>query len=57
MSVSAISSAPVMPTAPERAEAPGPDRDGDSDDRGAVQAQPVQAATAPGTGQVVDKLA
>lgn len=54
MSVSAVSSSPVMPTAPERTEK-GPDRDGDSDDRGAVQAQPVQAATAPGVGQLVDK--
>mgnify|MGYP003352386541 FL=1 len=43
-----------MPVMPERMEGPGPDRDGDADD--AVKA-PVQAAPAPGTGQVVDKTA
>jgi hypothetical protein len=52
-SVGAVSTPPVMS---ERMEGPGPDRDGDADDAGAVQA-PVQAAPAPGTGQVVDKTA
>ena len=56
MSVSAVGSAPVMPMTNERAEGPGPDHDGDSDDR-AIAPQPVQAAPAPGTGQVVNKTA
>jgi hypothetical protein len=54
MSVSAIGSTPVMPKPPERSERPAPDRDSDSDDK-AVQAKPVQAATTPGVGQLVDK--
>ena len=55
MSVSAVGVAPVIPTGMERAEGPGPDYDGDSDDKGV--AAPVRAAPAPGTGQVVDKTA
>jgi hypothetical protein len=57
MSVSAVSSAPVMSTMPERAEGPGPDHDGDSDDKGAAAAAPVQSVPSPGTGLVVDKTA
>ena len=56
MSVSAVGSAPVMPMSNERAEGAGPDHDGDSDDR-AIAPTPVQAAPAPGTGQVVNKTA
>jgi hypothetical protein len=55
MGISAIGSAQTAPISPERAERPGPDHDGDSDDK-AVQGQ-VQAAPAPGTGTVVDKKA
>jgi len=56
MSVSAVGSAPVAPTTPERAEGPGPDHDGDSDDAGAIT-QALQAAPAPGTGLIVNKTA
>jgi hypothetical protein len=55
MSIAAIGSAPVVPSGVEKAEGPGPDHDGDADDAG-VHA-PVQAASAPGTGAVVDKTA
>jgi len=34
---------------PEKAEGPGPDHDGDADDKGAVK-----SATAPGVGSAVD---
>ena len=56
MSIAAIGSHPVVPTATgaERAEGPGPDHDGDSDDAGAVM-QAVQAQPAPGMGKLVDK--
>jgi hypothetical protein len=57
MSISAVGSAPVAPTTPERAEGPGPDHDGDSDDKGGVSAAPVQSTPAPGTGLQVNKLA
>jgi len=40
----------VMPKPPESKEAPGPDHDGDSDDKGAA----VQSATPPGVGKTVD---
>jgi hypothetical protein len=56
MSIAAVGSAQSSPVTPERAEGPGPDHDGDSDDAGGVKA-PVQAAPAPGTGAVVDKTA
>jgi hypothetical protein len=55
MSISAVGSAPVMPTSSEKVEAPGPDHDGDSDDMATKAA--VQAAPAPGTGTVVDTTA
>jgi len=55
MSISAVGSAPVSPISSEKAEAPGPDHDGDADDAG-VKAS-VQAAPAPGTGIVLDKKA
>ncbi len=57
MSIAAVGSAHVMPTATglEKAEGPGPDHDGDADDSG-VKAS-VQAAPVPGTGVVVDKTA
>ena len=53
MSIAAIGSAHTAPISPEKAEGPGPDHDGDSDDK-SVRA-PVQAA--PGTGAVVNKKA
>jgi hypothetical protein len=55
MSISAIGSAHTAPVSPEKTEGPGPDHDGDSDDK-SVQA-PVQSAPAPGTGAVVNKKA
>jgi len=54
MSVGAIGSQPVIPMGGERAEGPGPDHDGDSDDTSAAM-QAVQAQPAPGTGRLVDK--
>ena len=56
MSVAAIGSHPVVPTVSgaERAEGPGPDHDGDSDDVGAA-IQTVQAQPTSGTGKLVDK--
>ena len=55
MSVGVVGSQPVIPIGGERAEGPAPDHDGDADDGGVKT--PVQAAPAPGTGQVVDKTA
>jgi hypothetical protein len=55
MSISAVGSAHTAPISAEKAEGPGPDHDGDSDDAG-VKA-PVQAAPVPGTGAVVNKKA
>ncbi|HWK97582.1 MAG TPA: hypothetical protein VNR39_19375 [Pseudolabrys sp.] len=56
MSISAIGSAPIMPSSGrESAEGAGPDVDGDADDTASQAA--VQAAPAPGTGQMVDKTA
>lgn len=65
MSISAVGSPPPAPvsskpaSAPpvssEKAEGAGPDRDADGDE--AVSKAPVQAATAPGTGAVVNKSA
>jgi hypothetical protein len=49
-SSSAATISAVMPKAPESKEAPGPDHDGDGDDKGAA----VQSATAPGVGKTVD---
>jgi len=59
MSVSAVGSPQVMPMTPERAEGPGPDHDGDSDDKGGASAASVQptAPTANGTGLTVNKVA
>lgn len=54
MGISAIGPSHTAPASHEQTEGPGPDHDGDSDDSGAVQSQ---AATAPGTGGVVDKTA
>jgi hypothetical protein len=55
MSVSAVGSTPIIPTTPERLEAPGPDRDGD--DKTAKNTTPVQTtASAPGVGQLLNKL-
>ena len=59
MSISAMTSAaPVMPAVrvPETKEGPGPDRDGDADDKSAISQQPV-AATPPGMGRAVDTAA
>lgn len=55
MSISAISSSHTPPINLEKAEGPGPEHDGDSDDK-SVQA-PVQATPAPGTGTVINKTA
>lgn len=58
MSVSAVGASHVMPITPERAEGPGPDTDGDSDDKGVANTAPAQPApTAPGTGSAVNKVA
>jgi hypothetical protein len=58
MSISAVSSGHTASVSHEKTEGPGPDHDGDSDDSGSVKAQPQQqAATAPGTGKVVNKSA
>jgi hypothetical protein len=58
MSVSAVAASHVMPITPERAEGPGPDTDGDSDDKGVANAATVQPApTAPGVGSAVNKVA
>lgn len=56
MGIAAIGSHAVIPevSGAERAEGPGPDHDGDSDDLGAA-IQAVQAQPSPGTGKVVDK--
>lgn len=56
MSISAVGSAPALPAVPEKAEGPGPDRDGDADDA-SVRTAPTQAAPRPGTGLLVDKTA
>lgn len=56
MSIAAVGGYHSTPINPEKAEGPGPDKDGDADDGGAVQS-PVQAAPASGTGTVVDKIA
>jgi len=56
MQVGSVSSPPtpaVMTKTPEAAERPGPDHDGDSDDKGAA----VKSAVASGVGSVVDKTA
>jgi hypothetical protein len=55
MSIAAVGGYHSTPINSEKAEAPGPDTDGDADDA-SVQA-PVQAPPAPGTGTVVDKSA
>jgi hypothetical protein len=47
---SAATISAVMPKPPESKEAPGPDHDGDGDDKGAA----VQSATAAGVGKTVD---
>ena len=55
MHIASVGSVPanvVMPKVPEAAEGPGPDHDGDSDDKGAVR-----SATAAGVGQAVDVTA
>jgi hypothetical protein len=56
MSISAVGSTPILPVVPEKAESPGPDRDGDADDAG-IRMSPAQAAPRPGTGLLVDKTA
>ena len=55
MSISAISSSHTAPISPEKVEGPGPEHDGDSDDKSAQA--PVQASPPPGTGTVVNKTA
>jgi len=57
MSISAVGASHVMPsTGMEKAEGPGPDRDGDADDASSKSA-PVQSTPAPGTGKYVNKTA
>jgi len=59
MQVSATTSATSALSAarvPENREAPGPDHDGDSDDKMAIAQQPV-AATPPGMGVTVNTVA
>jgi len=59
MHISAMTSAASALSAvrvSETKEAPGPDRDGDADDTGAISQKPV-AATPPGMGQAVDTAA
>lgn len=59
MQVSAMTSAASALSAvlvPESKEGPGPDRDGDSDDKSAISQQPV-AATPPGMGRAVNTAA
>lgn len=43
----------VMPKVPESVEGPGPDHDGDADDKGVT----TQSLTAPGVGNAVDTKA
>lgn len=49
-SVGSMQSMATMAKAPEAAEGPGPNRDGDSDDRSGA----VKSATAAGVGNLVD---
>jgi hypothetical protein len=60
MNISSVNSRPTpalaMPRSNEATEAPGPDRDGDADDIGAMAA-PAKATTAAGVGQRLDMLA
>ncbi|MEW6452199.1 MAG: hypothetical protein AB1490_16195 [Pseudomonadota bacterium] len=55
MSVASVGSASTAPVMPAQVKVDRPN-DGDADDVGGAKA-PVQAAPAPGTGQVVDKRA
>ncbi len=57
MSISAIGSAPVAQTMPERMEGSGPDNDGDSDDKATQVQSQTKAATATGIGQLLDTVA
>lgn len=53
MQIGSLSSAAISvatPKQPEAVEGPGPDHDGDGDDKGGA----VKAATAPGIGSKVD---
>ena len=52
-SASSTQNIAVMAKTREATEGPGPDRDGDSDDKSAA----VKSAVAPGVGGVVDKAA
>ena len=59
MQISAMTSAASALSAmrmPETKEGPGPDRDGDADDKSAISRQPV-SATPPGMGRAVDTAA
>ena len=49
-SVGSSALASIMPKVPEAVEGPGPDHDGDSDDKNAS----VKSATASGVGKTVD---
>jgi len=52
-SVGANPAVAAMTRTPERAEAPGPDHDGDSDDKSGA----LKSATAKGVGNLVDTTA
>jgi len=52
-SVGSMLNAAAMTKTPEAMEGPGPDHDGDGDDKGAA----VKSATAPGVGGLVDTTA
>jgi hypothetical protein len=52
-SIATLPNAAATTKTPEAAERPGPDHDGDSDDKGAA----VKSAVASGVGKVVDKTA
>ncbi len=52
-SVGSMPQAAAATKTPEATEGPGPDHDGDSDDKGAA----VKSATAPGVGGLVDTTA
>jgi hypothetical protein len=51
-SVGSMPNVAAMTKAPESTEGPGPDHDGDSDDKGVAK-----SATAPGVGSLVDTIA
>jgi hypothetical protein len=55
MTISAVSSPPILPITSERSQAPAPDH-GNADDVGSVQ-QSAQTVPAPSSGKIVDLTA